>query len=125
MVLLDERAAFSLGAPATDSAPYGYDVEIAPEVVDGKAIYVARHPDLPRCFAQGDSVEEARANLDLVREEFLADMKAAGIEVPPAKIHPRTMTLRVEPQIEPQIEAPPGSRVKWRVTPPEELGRRR
>ena len=41
----------------------GYDVVVAPEVVDGQVIYVARNPALPRVYSQGATPDEAIADL--------------------------------------------------------------
>jgi predicted RNase H-like HicB family nuclease len=99
--------------PSTETpqeAPLGYDVTVAAEVVEGVTVYVARHPALPRCFAQGDTPSEAESNLASVREAFIRDMKAADIDVAPPKLHPQTSYVSPE-------STPSGQHAfQWRVT---------
>jgi predicted RNase H-like HicB family nuclease len=78
-----------------EPAPTGYDIVVVPEVVDGRTIYVARHPELPRVLAQGDSVDEALEDLALVASEFIKDMHEAGIDVPAPHSSPRREILSV------------------------------
>lgn len=91
--------------------PLGYDIVVEPEVADGVLIYVARHPGLPRCRAQGSSPEQAIDRLAEVREEYLADMRAAGVDVPPERLYPRRDVMELVPEPVPLVE--PTS--NWRV----------
>lgn len=54
------------------------------ETTTGGAVYLARHPELPGCFAQGDTPGEARAALDEVRAAYLAHLAAHKLPVPAA-----------------------------------------
>lgn len=49
---------------------------------DGTKVYVARHPELPGCTAQGDTIEEVRAGLDECRELWLEGHREAGLPDP-------------------------------------------
>jgi len=79
------------------SAGGGYDVEVVPEVVAGETVYVASHPDLPRVYSQGQSIDEALDSLAEVRAEYLRDMQLANVDVPAPKAHPITTILEVAP----------------------------
>src|SRR3990167_131412 len=108
MTLTEDRA----DALVEFESPIGYDVVVAPEYAEGQWIYVARHPQLPRCLAQGSSPDEAIANLDTVREDYLADMRAAGVPVAPAQAYPRKDVMESVSQ----EEAPAAGRSgTWRV----------
>jgi predicted RNase H-like HicB family nuclease len=107
MVLIADRD--MLNAPPQ----VGYDVDVVPETIEGRTIYVARNPDLPHCFSQGDAPEEALENLRAVREEFLHDMAADHIPVPPPKQNPREVILRVTGLHD---AAPDEPRIYWRRT---------
>ncbi len=49
---------------------------------DGKG-YTVEVPSLPGCVSQGDTVEEAMANIKEAIEAYIEDMIANGEEVPP------------------------------------------
>ena len=49
----------------------------------GRRFYVAMHPELNGCIAQGATPEEARASLEEARELFLSVMEASGLTPPP------------------------------------------
>lgn len=44
--------------------------------------YVVKVPSLPGCYSQGESVDEALANVKEAIELHIEDMQAAGEEVP-------------------------------------------
>jgi len=92
MVLTDSRVDAQFEYPTT----LGYDVVIVPEIVEGRTLYVARHPALPRCFAQGDNPLLAEAALAEVREEFLRDMAVAGVSVAPPRLYHRSEVMEIE-----------------------------
>ena len=52
------------------------------ETTTGGAVYLARHPELPGCCAQGDTPGEARVALDEVRAAYLAHLAAHKLPVP-------------------------------------------
>ena len=45
--------------------------------------YVVEVPSLPGCYSEGETVDEALANIKEAIELHIEDMKAAGEEVPP------------------------------------------
>jgi predicted RNase H-like HicB family nuclease len=45
--------------------------------------YVVEVPSLPGCYSQGETVDEALANIKEAIELHIEDMQAAGEEVPP------------------------------------------
>jgi predicted RNase H-like HicB family nuclease len=94
--------------PLGDRIP-GYHTIVAPEVVDGQVIYVARHPDLPRVYSQGLTPDEALADLAEVREAYLADLRDAGVAPPPPTDAPTVQRLELHA---PELPAPT---IKWRV----------
>ena len=66
------------------------------ETTTGGAVYLARHPELPGCCAQGDTPEAARSALDEVREMYLAHLAAHGLPVPAAAQMHDGETVRVD-----------------------------
>ncbi|MGH2855723.1 MAG: toxin-antitoxin system HicB family antitoxin [Solirubrobacteraceae bacterium] len=60
-----------------------FDLPWSREVlVDDDGSYVARIPELPGCFADGDSVEEALSNLEVVMRDWLAISVDRGDSIP-------------------------------------------
>lgn len=60
------------------------------ELTTGGSVYIARHPELPGCFAQGDTPEQARRLLNDVRADYLDHLRATGQPVPvPGATWPR------------------------------------
>ena len=91
----------------------GYDLEVGPEIAEGRTIYVARHPELPGVFAQGDSLEESIADLAEVLDSYLTDMRASGVHVPPTKLFPSSKILGVAGQPEPEVAA--NFEIDWKL----------
>jgi len=55
--------------------------------LDGTEMYLAEHPDLLGCMAQGRTVSEALSSLDDARNDYLEDSARDGIyPIPPIKI---------------------------------------
>ncbi len=60
-----------------------YAVRIGPErCTDGASCHMVRVVELPGCRSQGDSPEEARANLEEAKALYLACMINDGVEPP-------------------------------------------
>jgi len=53
------------------------------EATDGSQCYVAYHPELPTCVSQGDTPEEAEANLVEATQLALEHLASSGLEIPP------------------------------------------
>lgn len=66
------------------------------ETTTGGTVYIARHPELSGCFAQGDTPGEARTALDDVRAAYLAHLAAHGLPVPAAAQMHDGETVRVD-----------------------------
>ena len=49
---------------------------------DGTPIYLSRDPRLPGCVADGDTAEEAEANLQTARLDYIDSMIENGLEPP-------------------------------------------
>lgn len=56
---------------------------------DPDGYWIAGHPELPGCIADGETAQEALSSLDVARELWIESRLATGLEVP-------------EPQEEPQ-----------------------
>jgi antitoxin HicB len=71
---------------STDTSTYlglPYRVEIDWESDErGNAYYVARHPELDGCMAQGQTREEALASLHEARELYIRALLKRGLDVP-------------------------------------------
>jgi predicted RNase H-like HicB family nuclease len=64
-------------------ADRGYRVSFeVDELPDGQLVYMARNPDLPGCKAQGASIDEAKANLDEVRIDYINALLEENLPVP-------------------------------------------
>lgn len=54
---------------------------------DPDGYWIAEHPDLPGCKADGETAQEALASLDISRELWIESSLAAGLDVPePAEL---------------------------------------
>lgn len=60
-------------------------------------IYVLFAPDLPRCFADGETLEEAEKNTDIIIEEWIELAKELGRDIPePSEYKGERITLKQE-----------------------------
>ncbi len=67
-------------------AARGYQVGIQREDDEnGNLVWVAFVPEMPSCFAQGDSVEGAIEALKTVREDYIYFLMKRGVPVPEPK----------------------------------------
>ncbi|HYU33268.1 MAG TPA: type II toxin-antitoxin system HicB family antitoxin [Thermoanaerobaculia bacterium] len=57
----------------------GYPYEL---VRDEGGVFVASHPDLPGCLAQGETANEAVANLDEARQAWIGHRFESGLPIP-------------------------------------------
>ncbi len=63
-------------------------------IPEGGGGYVVEVPSLPGCYSQGDTIDEALANIREAIELHIEDMIAAGEEVPddvPAAVEVRVV----------------------------------
>ena len=61
--------------------PYTVEI-ILDETTDGEPVYLVSHPELPGCMAQGGTIEEATANLEDARKEYILSLLEDGLPVP-------------------------------------------
>lgn len=61
-----------------------YKVVVEPQKEGGYTVYV---PALPGCVSQGETVEEALANIKEAIEVYLESLKQRGISLPQIKEH--------------------------------------
>lgn len=59
---------------------------------EGKPVYIAYPPELNDCIAQGNTVEEAIAELAELRFEFILWLLEDGLSVPPPSAQTVTTT---------------------------------
>jgi predicted RNase H-like HicB family nuclease len=59
-----------------------YAVTIMEDTCGDAVCYMAVHPELPGCMAQGETPEEARRNLDVAREDYISALLEMGLPVP-------------------------------------------
>lgn len=52
------------------------------KTTSGGTIYVATNLELPSCYAQGDTIQEAEEILAEVREDYIAHLLERGLAVP-------------------------------------------
>lgn len=68
---------------ATIAVAWPYAVKISKdETVDGQPVFLAMHPELPGCMAQGKDVEEAIANLKEVTFEYIVSLLEDRVPIP-------------------------------------------
>ncbi len=68
---------------AEQLASRGYNIEFeVDKLSDGTLVYMARNPELPGCKAQGATIEEAKANLDETRIDYIDALLEEGISIP-------------------------------------------
>lgn len=61
-----------------------YTVTISQDASDEDGLtYIARNPELPRCLADGSTIEEAIGNLASARIEYILSLLEDGLPVPP------------------------------------------
>ena len=62
-----------------------YSVHLYEEIhpVSGKILWASQHPELPGCWAQGDTVDEARDRLNEAREAYIRVLRRESVDVPP------------------------------------------
>ncbi len=65
-----------------------YRAEVFPDetTITNERCYIARHPDLEGCMAQGDTPEEALDNLEQTCAEWLLALKEDGLPIPEPKL---------------------------------------
>lgn len=56
---------------------------------DPEGYWIAEHPELPGCVADGATAQEALASLDVSRELWIASRLAAGLQVPEPGAEPQ------------------------------------
>jgi predicted RNase H-like HicB family nuclease len=68
---------------AKEAASWPYAVRISEdETTDGHPIYIATHPELIGCIAQGTTVEEATENLKEVTFEYIVSLLEDRVPIP-------------------------------------------
>jgi predicted RNase H-like HicB family nuclease len=78
---------------AKTTAAWPYTVRISKdETVDGQIVFLATHPELPGCMAQGKDVEEAMANLKEVTFEYILSLLEDRIPIPMPSGRTKTTT---------------------------------
>ncbi len=65
---------------------------ILDETTEGRPIYIALSPELEGCVAQGESVEQAIANLREARMDFIESLLEDGLSVPGPRSYPTITT---------------------------------
>jgi predicted RNase H-like HicB family nuclease len=78
------------------------------EVADGVTLYLAINPELEGCMAQGDSPEEAIANLDEVRTDYIEHLLDHKLPVPSPFTTVTTSGITVPPDSNPVVEISAG-----------------
>jgi len=79
---MNERHA-QLWAKAQELAGRGYATIISNDTLSsGETIYLAEHPELVGCLAQGHSVEDALQNLQMITVDFIYYLLEDGLDVP-------------------------------------------
>lgn len=68
---------------AEELANRPYDITIEEDTLsDGRKIFLARHPQLRGCVAQGETINEATSNLDDARVDYIYALLDMRLDVP-------------------------------------------
>jgi predicted RNase H-like HicB family nuclease len=59
-----------------------YAVTITEDTCGDVLCYLAVHPELPGCMAQGETPAAALRNLDVAREDYITALVAMGLDIP-------------------------------------------
>lgn len=90
-------------APLGAADGFSGDHNLYPYIVEGGPTggFIARNPDLIGCEASGMSREEAIHNVDLVRDDWVAERLNAGLPVPSAPELDESgyISLRIKPEL--------------------------
>jgi predicted RNase H-like HicB family nuclease len=78
---------------AEELAARPYSITIEQDTLsNGQVVFLARHPELPGCKAQGNTIDEAKKSLDEARVDYIYALLESGLEVPaPVTIIPTSM----------------------------------
>jgi len=83
----------SIKAKAMSLAEQQYKTDFfKDETVDGQSVYLATHPQLPGCMAQGSTKKEAAANLKEATFEYILSLLEDNVPVPMPIVSPTTTT---------------------------------
>ncbi len=67
--------------------PYSVSV-MQDEATDGTPMLLVSNDELPGCMAQGSTIEDALANLEDARVDYLASLLEDGLDIPiPEQVH--------------------------------------
>lgn len=81
-----------------------YPYTIEEEEEDGEKVYVAEIPDLPGCGAQGNTLEEARKNLEKAKEIWIEESWNRKLSIPePSRDYSGRILLRISPVLHGQL----------------------
>jgi predicted RNase H-like HicB family nuclease len=65
-----------------------YQTIVRQEILsDGRLVYMASHPELRRCRAQGDTSEEALEFLSEVYQDYMEHLQEYGLPIPRPRNH--------------------------------------
>ncbi len=73
----------NLREKAERTAELPYSVEVAlDETTEGQPVYVARIPELEGCMGQGETIEQAVANLHEAKIDYIESLLEDGLSIP-------------------------------------------
>ncbi len=73
----------TLREKAIELSKMGYTIDLLRDkTTDGDYVYLARHPELEGCLAQGETREEALANLEEVRVDYFEHLLEFNLPIP-------------------------------------------
>src|SRR5687768_3060734 len=70
-----------------------YAINIQADECDGELCYMASHPELFGCMAQGSTPEEAIRNLEGARHDYISALLEEGIAVPVPEIMTKSVAI--------------------------------
>jgi len=71
-----------------------YQVHILQDTAGGEVCWIALHPELPGCHAQGTTLSEAQNLLATLLPEFIQALLDDGLDVPPPDTQCREAIMR-------------------------------
>jgi len=94
-----------------------YAIEVVREECGGEPCFMASHPELPGCMAQGDTPEEAVKNLTEARRDYISALLSENIEVPTPEPVATTRLELQEIRVERQRRAHGTLSLSWNSVP--------
>jgi len=104
---------------AENYANLEYRIHVEKDECDGQVCWVAKHPELLGCTADGKTQDEAINNLAQVRREYVEILLTEGVEVPLPMPYVEIYRPWCSVPSTPQVQLPASAGGYHRIAPPQ------